>query len=98
MLQELWSQFPSGLSAVATICGVIYLIWTRLSKAISLYDDHWARRRYKLLKELRTDDASNGAYCRYLDEAIYLEKFRIVSGIRANKGKADALVLALMEN
>lgn len=92
MLQDLWSQFPGGLSAVATVCGLIYLVWTRLSKAISLYDGHWARRRYKLLKELRADDASNGAYGRYLDEAIYLENFRIVSGIRANKGKADALV------
>ncbi|WP_264312411.1 hypothetical protein [Pseudomonas putida] len=97
MLQELWPQFQGGITEIAAVCSVIYLAWTRLSKSVSLYDGHWTRRRHKLLKELRADETAQGPYARYLDEAIYLENYRIVSGVRTNKRKADLLVkLALL--
>lgn len=45
-----------------------------------------------MLKELRAAESNEGPFARYLDDAIYLESYRIASGVRANRRKADLLV------
>jgi hypothetical protein len=79
--------------------GVIVLTLSSFFKVYSLYDRHWSRRHHKILRELRAVDTSQSPFTRYLDEAIYLESYRIASGVRANRIKADFLLrLALIDH
>jgi hypothetical protein len=77
---------------VSTLVGVIVLTLSSFFKVYSLYDRHWSRRHHKILRELRAVDTSQSPFTRYLDEAIYLESYRIASGVRANRIKADFLL------
>lgn len=92
MLEEFAAQFNSGWTAVAAVVGVLCLVPTKAIQLLHLYDSHLARRQYKLLKELRAAESSETLYAQYLDDALYLESFRIASGVRADRSKADFLI------
>ncbi|MER2295896.1 MAG: hypothetical protein ABS956_00230 [Pseudomonas sp.] len=92
MLEVFAAQFNSGWTAVAAVIGVLCLVPTRVIQLLHLYDSHLARRQYKLLKELRAAEGSESLYAQYLDDALYLESFRIASGVRADRSKADFLI------
>lgn len=92
MFQELIAEFSNTLTSIAAIFAVICLVPSRAFKLLQLYDNHGARRHYKLLKELRTAENLGDPFANYLDEALYLESFRIASGVQANRLKADFLV------
>lgn len=92
MLEEFAAQFNSGWTAVAVVVGVLCLVPTKAIQLLHLYDSHLARRQHKLLKELRAAESSESLYTQYLDDALYLESFRIASGVRADRSKADFLM------
>ncbi|WP_422403067.1 hypothetical protein [Pseudomonas sp. GZD-209] len=92
MLQEIMAQFNSTWTAVAAVVSVLCLVPTRAIKLLHLYDTHLGRRQYKILKELRAGESAQSPYAQYLDDALYLESFRIASGIRADRTKADFLI------
>lgn len=92
MLQEIMSQFNSTWTAVAAVGSVLCLVPTRAIKLLHLYDSHLGRRQYKILKELRDAESARSPYAQYLDDALYLESFRIASGIRADRTKANFLI------
>lgn len=92
MLQEIMTQFNSNWTAVAAVASVLWLVPTRAIKLLHLYDSHLGRRQHKILKELRAAESAQSPYAQYLDDALYLESFRIASGIRADRTKADFLI------
>lgn len=92
MLEEFAAQFNSGWTAVAAVVGVLCLVPTKAIQLLHLYDSHLARRQHKLLKELRAAESSESLYAQYLDDVLYLESFRIASGVRADRTKADFLM------
>ncbi|MDD1016074.1 hypothetical protein [Pseudomonas rubra] len=92
MIQEIVAQFNSGWAAAAAFVGMLFFLPTRAIKLINLYDSLLVRRQYKILKELRAAESSQSPYAQYLDDAIYLESFRIASGVRADRTKADFLI------
>ncbi|MDH0760037.1 hypothetical protein N5C70_25585 [Pseudomonas juntendi] len=92
MLEEFAAQFNSGWAAVAAVVGVLCLVPTKAIQLLHLYDSHLARRQYKLLKELRAAESSESLYAQYLDDSLYLESFRIASGVRADRAKAEFLM------
>lgn len=92
MIQEVVAHFNSGWAAAAALVGMLFFLPTRAIKLIHLYDSLLARRQYKILKELRAAESSHSPYAQYLDDAIYLESFRIASGVRADRTKADFLI------
>ncbi|NVZ64384.1 hypothetical protein HX867_19980 [Pseudomonas gingeri] len=97
MVQDFLAQINGTVAALTAVVGVVVLTLTSFFKIFSLYDRHWSRRHHKILKELRALETSHSPFTHYLDEAIYLESYRIASGIRANKMKADFLLrLALI--
>jgi hypothetical protein len=97
MLQDLLTQTNSTVAAVTAVVGVIVLTLTSFFNIVSIYERDWSRRHHKILTELRLVETSQKHFTRYLDEAIYLESFRIASGVSANKLKADFLLrLALV--
>lgn len=92
MLQEILTQFNTTWTAVAAVVSVLCLVPTRAIKLLHLYDSHLGRRQYRILKELRDGESAQSPYAQYLDDALYLESFRIASGIRADRTKADFLI------
>ncbi|VVP87292.1 hypothetical protein PS925_01056 [Pseudomonas fluorescens] len=97
MLQDILTQTNSTVAAVTAVVAVIVLTLTSFFNIVSIYERDWSRRHHKILTELRAVETSQGQFTRYLDEAIYLESFRIASGVSANRSKADFLLrLALI--
>lgn len=92
MLQEILAQFNTTWTAVAAVVSMLCLVPTRAIKLLHLYDSHLGRRQYRILKELRDGESAQSPYAQYLDDALYLESFRIASGIRADRTKADFLI------
>ncbi|NWD74966.1 hypothetical protein HX890_12710 [Pseudomonas gingeri] len=92
MLDGFLSQINSTTSTAAAVIGLIYLAVTHFFKSFHLYDRHWSRRRHKLLMELRAAKNTEGLLAHYLDEAIFLESYRIASGVRTNRLKSEFLM------
>lgn len=92
MLEEFAAQFNRGWTAVAAVVAVLCLVPTRAIQLLHLYDSHLARRQHKLLKELREAERSESLYAQYLDDELYLESYRIASGVRADRSKANFLI------
>lgn len=92
MLQEIMAQFNSTWTTVAAVVSALYLVPTSTIKLLQLYDSHFGRRQYKILTELRAGESGQSSYAQYLDDALYRESFRIASGIRAGRKKADFLI------
>lgn len=63
-----------------------------INKAFELYSNHFMHKRYKRLKELRSNEVAETPFKRYLDDAIQLEAFHIAAGVRASPLKAAALL------
>lgn len=92
MLELLKSQLDTGIGIATAVIGLFVLTVRSLFNILSLYDRHWSRRHHKILKELRTGEVEASDFAMYLDNAIYVEGFRIASGISANKITADYLL------
>lgn len=91
MLELLKSQMDTGIGIATAVVGLIVLTAKSAFKIFTLYDEHWSRRYYKNLKELREAEPSDGPLSKYLDDALYLEAFRIASGISTNRITVDYL-------
>ncbi|WP_409321460.1 hypothetical protein [Pseudomonas monteilii] len=85
MLELLKSQMDTGIGIATAVVGLLALIAKSAFKIFTLYDEHWSRRYYKNLKELRAAEPSGGALSKYLDDALCLEAFRIASGVTTNR-------------
>lgn len=92
MLEQIQSFSNSSSAIVTAIAGVVVILITALVKALEFYDSHFVHKRYKRLKELRSDRVAESPFTTYLDDAIQLEGFHIASGIRASSVKAAALL------
>ncbi|MBI6976437.1 MULTISPECIES: hypothetical protein [Pseudomonas] len=92
MLEQIQSFSNSSSAIVTALAGVVVILITALVKALEFYDSHFVHKRYKRLKELRSDLVVESPFTTYLDDAIQLEGFHIASGIRASSVKAAALL------
>ncbi|HDS1736877.1 hypothetical protein [Pseudomonas sp. BP8] len=91
MLEFFKSQMDSGIGTAVAVIGLIALAAKSAFNIFALYDEHWSRRYYKKLKELHAAESSDGPLRKYLDDALYLEAFRIASGLSTNKITVDYL-------
>lgn len=91
MLELLKSQMDTGIGIATAVVGLLVLIAKSAFKIFTLYDEHWSRRYHKNLKELRAAEASGGPLSNYLDDALYVEAFRIASGVSTNSLTVDYL-------
>lgn len=97
MLQEILSHLNSAAATATALVGLIMLVVVSFFKVFTLYDRRWSRRFLEKLKDLRAAEAVEGPLSRYLDDAIFLEAYRIASGIRTNRVNADLFIqIALM--
>lgn len=92
MLEVVLNSMESVVAKLSAIVGVVALILVYLFRVFGLYERHWSRRRLRTLKELRSVEGLPGKLLRFVDDALYLEGYRIVSGIRASRAKVDFLL------
>lgn len=92
MLELMKSQIDTGIGLATAVIGLIALAITSFFKIFSLYDKHWSRRNLKALADLRTTRIDDSSFEKYLDETIFIESFRIASGIRGNRRKVDYML------
>jgi hypothetical protein len=95
MFEQLQSVFSGSGFISAAVLGMLMAMYKAasiLSSAMDLHERHFVRKRHKRLQELRSSISNNGAFTRYLDDAIQLEAFRIEFGIRVSPLKALALL------
>lgn len=91
-MELLRSEIGIVVKVATAVVGLLALAITTFFKSFSLYDQHWSRRHHKVLKDLRAAETNDTPFTCYLDEEIKLESFRIASGVRANRAKADFLI------
>jgi hypothetical protein len=77
--------------AVAATITVLLKIASQLIRAVDWHDKYFVRKRLTRLKDIRVD-ATSSRLVRYLDDAIELEMFRIVSGVSASRLKMEYLL------
>lgn len=92
MLQDFFTWTNSLTGSITTLTGAVALAITHFFKIFSLYEQNLSRRTLKALKELLATKSDNERFNTYLREAIFLEGYRIASGIRANRPKANFLI------
>lgn len=90
---ELFKLQVEIVAGIATgVIGLFVLVFTGFFSVFSLYQRNWSRRFHRKLVELRGSGGSQTVLADYLEEEIYLEKYRIASGVRTNRVTADALM------
>lgn len=92
MLELLKSQMDTGIGIGTAVIGIMGLAATSGFRIFALYEQHLSRRHHKTLKELHAAEASDSQLSQYLKNSLYVEGFRIASGISANRLTTDYLM------
>ncbi len=95
MAANWWDLLLTGLAGVAAFVGVAAALvraLIMLRRASDFEPGYFARGRLKSLAEMRADAGTEGELANYLDGELELEKFRVVSGVRANRKQMLVLI------
>lgn len=92
MLELLKSQLDTGIGIATAVIGLFVLAIRSGFQIFALYEQHWSRRHYKILTELRATESNNCQLNGFLNNALHVESFRIASGVSANRITTDYLM------
>lgn len=92
MLEQILSFSSVSYAIAVAWVGTLLVLLKVMERIFGLYEKHVLLKRHRRLQELRNGERGESAFTHYLDQAIRLEGFRLVSGVRTSPLKAEALM------